>query len=149
MYRYFTNKSQYMTVCYRKKKCIQDILRIGVASSLLVLKWVAIFERLGTTVLDWCLTNRTQRPIPESEICIDSSMTEIFVFIWCSRIVLIDFLCLFVWCFEQSSKLTFFEIDFSIRAAPVYLKRGTLKRIELLDVIYRYYFTHLNSHEWN
>ena len=52
MYSYFTNKSQYMTVCYRKKKCIQDILRIGVASSLLVLKWVAIFERLGTTAVD-------------------------------------------------------------------------------------------------
>ena len=52
MYSYFTNKLQYMTVCYRKKKCIQDILRIGVASRLLVLKWVAIFERLGTTVLE-------------------------------------------------------------------------------------------------
>ena len=52
MYSYFTNKSHDMTVCYRKKKCIQDILRIGVASSLLVLKWVAIFERLGTTALD-------------------------------------------------------------------------------------------------
>ena len=51
MYSYFTNKSQYMTVCYRKKNCIQDILRIGVASWLLVLKWVAIFERLGTTAL--------------------------------------------------------------------------------------------------
>ena len=52
MYSYFTNKSQYMTVCYRKKRCIQDILRIGVASWLLVLKWVAIFERLGTTALE-------------------------------------------------------------------------------------------------
>ena len=61
MYSYFTNKSQYVTVCYRKKKCMQDILRIGVVSSLLVLKWVAIFERLGTTALEYPQSHRMPR----------------------------------------------------------------------------------------